>query len=144
MQISTRFSISTHMLLCVATLADSYKMTSEFMASSVGVNPVIIRKLSAQLKKHGLLNIPPGTGGATLARPAAEITLYDVYQAVGSVDEKCIFNMHERPNPACVIGRNIEPLLDTHMRAAQQALEDSLKHATIADLAAGIKNSAAS
>lgn len=139
MRISTRFSIAVHMLLCVATLEGQYKVTSDFLAASVGVNPVIIRRLSSRLKKHGLLNVPPGTGGASLGRPAEAITLYDVYRAVGSVDSKRLFSMHERPNPACAVGRSIQPLLNRHMNAAQIALENSLKNTNLAELAAGVE-----
>ena len=134
MQISTRFSIAVHILLCVTALAGKHKTTSEFLASSVGVNPVMIRKISSQLKKSGLLDVQPGTGGASLGRPAGSISLYDVYRAVESVGNNSLFNMHERPNPACAIGRNIEPLLNTHMENAQKALENSLKNTTIAAL----------
>lgn len=139
MQISTRFSIATHMLVFVAVLSESCKATSGFMASSIGVNPVIIRKISAQLKRHDLLHVPPGTGGATLPRPAEEISLYDIYKAVESVDKDSLFNIHEKPNQACIIGRNIERVLNTHMTAAQAALENTLKTASVADLVREIK-----
>lgn len=139
MQISTRFSIAVHMLLCAATLSREYKITSEFMSGSVGVNPVVIRRLSSQLKKHGLLEVPPGTGGASLGRPAEEISLYDVYRAMESVGNERLFNIHERPNPVCPVGRSIQSLLHERMREAQLALEDSLKKTTIADLAAQFK-----
>lgn len=140
MQISTRFSIAVHILLCAEILNGQYKLTSEFLAASVGANPVVIRRLSAQLKKAGLLRVPPGTGGAGLGRPAGEISLYDVYKAVEAVEENSLFNLHERPNPACVVGRNIETLLNGRLRAAQLALEDSLKETSIADLAAQVEN----
>lgn len=142
MQISTRFPIAVHILVCTAALSGEYKMTSEFLALSAGVNPVIIRRLSSQLKKHGLLNVPPGTGGASLARPAAEITLYDVYRAVQSVGGAGLFSMHGRPNPACAIGRNIEALLEGPMNEAQLALENSLKKTTIAELVVEVKKTA--
>lgn len=128
------------MLLCAATLGNTHKVTGGLMASSAGVNPVVIRRLAASLKKHGLLNILAGSGGASLARPAGEISLYDVYQAVETAEQNKLFNMHERPNPACPVGRGIDSLLGGHMRDAQKALEDSLKKITIADLSTHIKN----
>ena len=44
MQISSRFTIATHMLIIIALKGKESKVTSDFLASSVGVNPVIIRK----------------------------------------------------------------------------------------------------
>ena len=44
MQISSRFTMAIHMFACMDTFQDM-KMTSDFMAGSIGTNPVIIRKL---------------------------------------------------------------------------------------------------
>lgn len=52
MQISSRFTIATHMLIIIALKGKESKVTSDFLASSVGVNPVIIRKTLSQLKKQ--------------------------------------------------------------------------------------------
>lgn len=49
MQISSRFTIAIHVLICIDTFRNDRKMTSEFLASSVNVNPVIIRRLLQQL-----------------------------------------------------------------------------------------------
>ena len=43
MQISSRFTIAVHILTCIDYFADEYTITSDFLAGSVGVNPVIIR-----------------------------------------------------------------------------------------------------
>ena len=45
MQISSRFTIAIHVLVCIETFKNDYKVTSEFLASSVNVNPVVIRRL---------------------------------------------------------------------------------------------------
>ena len=51
MQISSRFTIATHMMIIIAMQDTDSKVTSDFLAASVGVNPVIIRKTLSQLKK---------------------------------------------------------------------------------------------
>ena len=48
MQISSRFTMAIHMFACIDAFSDQ-KMTSDFMAASIGTNPVIIRKLLQQL-----------------------------------------------------------------------------------------------
>ena len=44
MQIPSRFTIATHMMIIIALEGKESKVTSDFLAASVGVNPVIIRK----------------------------------------------------------------------------------------------------
>ena len=55
MQIPSRFTIATHMLIIIALEGKESKVTSDFLAASVGVNPVIIRKTLSQLKKAELI-----------------------------------------------------------------------------------------
>ena len=59
MQISSRFTIATHMMIIIAMQDTDSKVTSDFLAASVGVNPVIIRKTLSQLKKAGLISVAP-------------------------------------------------------------------------------------
>ncbi len=56
MQISSRFTMAIHMFACIDTFSDQ-KMTSDFMAASIGTNPVIIRKILQQLKAPVLLKL---------------------------------------------------------------------------------------
>ena len=62
-----------------------------------------------------------------------DITLYDVYKAVDSMDGD-MFHFHENPNPACPVGRNIHAVLDAHLADAQAAMENELKKVTLLDL----------
>ena len=133
MQFSSRTTIAVHILLCTVLFEKDYKITSDFLAGSVNVNPVIIRKTLSQLKKAGLLNVPAGTGGATLAKEPKDITLLDVFCAVENEDEE-LFHFHERPNPACPVGRNVHRVLDPRLEAAKKALEDSLRATTLQDM----------
>lgn len=55
MQISSRLTMAVHTLLCIAYFEKTEKVTSSFIASSVGTNPVIIRNLLTQLKAADLL-----------------------------------------------------------------------------------------
>ena len=48
MQISSRFTLAVHIFACVDTFKDDYKVTSDFIAGSTNVNPVIIRKILGQ------------------------------------------------------------------------------------------------
>ncbi len=134
MKITSRFTVAVHTLLAIHILGQQYKMTSELIASSVNVNPVIIRRTLQSLKAAGFVEVKAGSGGATLAKPLGEITLYDVYRAVDCVEGE-LFHFHENPNPDCPVGKNIHALLDKHLADAQLAMEQSLRSVTLADLA---------
>ncbi|HJA29050.1 MAG TPA: Rrf2 family transcriptional regulator [Candidatus Olsenella pullicola] len=139
MQISTRFTIAVHALLCVAHFSPERKVTSGFIAQSVGVNPVVIRRTLGQLKEAGLVRVEPGVGGATLARPAEKITLLDVFRAVGSVGGS-LFDFHPAPNDSCPVGKNVHAVLDAELGAAQAALEGRLGQTSLADLDARLED----
>ena len=104
MQISSRFTIAIHVFACIAMFQDKYKLTSDFLAGSVNVNPVIIRKILMQLKAAGLVHVVRGSGGASVAKSLDDITFYDVYNAVECVDKGGLFNFHGRPGDSRCIG----------------------------------------
>lgn len=139
MQISSRFTIAVHMLACMDVFKEDYKITSDFLASSINVNPVIIRKILSQLKEAGLIEVKRGPGGAAIARPLEEITLLDVYHAVDCLEENTLFHFHENPNPDCPVGRNIHNILDDRLIQVQKVMEQELKSMTLADIESDLK-----
>lgn len=133
MKFSTRLPIAVHILLCLDVLGDRHKFTSNVLAGSVGVNPVVVRNVLGQLKAAGLVAVEPGVGGASLMKEPGEITLRDVLEAVE--DDPGIFRMHEHPSPECPIGRNVHAVLGAELEAAEQVMMDRLASTTLADLA---------
>ncbi len=134
MQISSRFTIAVHVLICIETFKNDRKVTSEFLASSVNVNPVVIRRLLQQLKTAGIVNVARGTGGAEITKPLTDITLLDIYNAVECVEDGSLFHFHENPNHLCPVGRNIHNIMDSRLDKIQQAMEKEMKSVTIADI----------
>lgn len=133
MKFSTRLPIAVHILLCLDVLGDKNKFTSNVLAGSVGVNPVVVRNVLGKLKAAGLVAVEPGVGGASLTKDPAEITLLDILNAVE--DDVSVFHMHEHPSPECPIGRNVHAVLGTELDAAEQAMLDRLASITLTDLA---------
>ena len=133
MQISSRFTMAIHMFACIDTFTDR-KMTSDFMAASIGTNPVIVRKLLQQLKAAGLIEVSRGTGGVTVTKPLDEITFLDVYKAVECTPDEQLFHFHENPNQKCHVGKNIHHVLDDRLNQVQKAMEDKLATMTLADV----------
>ena len=140
MQISSRFTLAVHILTCIKTFGESTKVTSDFLASSTNVNPVIVRKILGQLKKANSVDVSRGTGGAVLAKPEGEITFLDIYKAVDCVGNGELFHFHENPNPLCPVGRNIHAVLDDRLIKVQQAMEKELASVTLKDVLTDTKN----
>lgn len=134
MQISSRFTIAVHVLICIETFKNDYKVTSDFLASSVNVNPVVIRRLLQQLKKAGIISVVWGSGGADIQKPLDKITLLDVYHAVECVENGQLFHFHENPNSLCPVGKNIHSVLDTRLERIQKAMEREMKSVTMQDV----------
>ena len=134
MRISSRFTIAVHIFACIDTFKDDFKITSDFLASSVNVNPVVIRKILSQLKANELITVQRGSGGASISRPLEEINFLDIYYAVECVENGELFHFHENPNHKCPVWRNIHNILDSKLKQVQNALENELKKITLADI----------
>lgn len=137
MPTSTRFAVAVHILAALA-LNDGNAVRSEQLASSASTNPTVIRRLLSKLAEAGITSSQLGYGGgATLAKPANQITLLDVFQVV---EEPNIFEMHRTPpDKNCFVGRNIQEVLSKTTTKAQQALEAELSKTTIAEVAQTIQ-----
>ena len=135
MQIGSRFTIGVHIITAIDYFKEEDRVSSEFLAGSIGVNPVIVRTIISQLREAGIVRTQRGYSGAELKKPLDEISLYDIYRAVGSVDaEEGLFHFHEHPNPDCPVGRNIHRVLDGRLLEVQRAMEEKLKATTLADI----------
>ena len=138
MQFSSRTTIATHMLLCIAMFQDTQKVTSTFMTGSIHVDPVVVRNISGLLSAAGIIEVKAGVGGASLARPAETITLLDVFKAVEK--EEALFHFHEHPEPLCPVGRNIHRLMDDRLGGIQAAMEQQMAQTTLAQLLDELRN----
>ena len=135
MQISSRFTIALHILTCIEEFKNDYKITSDFLSSSINVNPVVIRRILQKLKSAGIITVARGNvGSMEINKDLKDITFYDVYKAVDCVDDEGLFHFHENPNPLCPVGRNIHNVLDKRLDAIQQAMENEMKKSTLADV----------
>jgi Rrf2 family protein len=133
MKISSRFTVAVHVLSLISTQNHTL-CTSEWMATSVNTNPVVIRRAMGKLKNAGLIEVRRGTGGVALQKPLSEITLLDVYRAVDVVEEGELFQFHKNPNPNCPVGANIQAVLELILVRAQDAMEGILAEVTMEDL----------
>lgn len=138
MQISSRFTVALHIFTATDFFKDDQKITSTFLAESIGTNPVIIRKIITQLKNAGLIKVARGTGGIELTRDISEISFYDVYKATHPLESTDLFRFHDSPNPKCPVGCNIHALLDDKLKDIQNVMEERMKDYTLLDLRDGM------
>jgi Rrf2 family protein len=128
---NSRFAVAIHTLVLLAAKAGK-PTSSDYIAGSVGTNPVLIRRLMGELRAAGIVDSRAGaTGGFVLAKPVERIGLDEIYRAV---EDAPLFARHENANPACPIGRAVGPLLDRVLGQAEGAMLQSLKRTTLADL----------
>ena len=133
MKISSRFSVAVH-IISILQLYGIPMPTSEYIAGSVNTNPVVIRRILGMLKQAGIVDMKRGAGGAYLVKNVEDITMLDVYKAVGSVEDGQLFQIHENPNPECPVGANIQEVVNIAISSAQFAMEGVLEKITLADI----------
>ena len=109
-------------------------MTSEMIATMLDANPVVIRRTMAGLRDEGYVVSARGHGGGwTLARPLKDLTLLDIYRAVG---EPSIFALGPAYDmPGCLIEQAVNSTLQDVFDEAEQLLRKRLAAVTLADVA---------
>lgn len=126
-----RFPISLHILTLLAS-EDGVLKSSDYLAGSININPVLVRKEISNLRKHGIIESKEGkNGGATLARPAGKILLSEIYHAVQQ--SSLLGNSKNSPNPDCPIGRQINQHLDNLYGELEGLLLQKLADMTLED-----------
>lgn len=131
-QISSRFPMAVH-ILSMITLDPLYS-TGDRISRSINTNPVVIRRIMAQLKKAGYIESKSGVAGASLRRSPETLTLLDIYRAVESVEGNQLFNFYKNPDPNCSVGMNIESVILPQLFNAQMAMEHELASVTLAQI----------
>ena len=132
--VTSKFTIAVHVITAIDYFKDHEKVTSNFLAGSVGANPVIVRNVMGNLKEAGIIDISQGKSGISLAKKLDDITFYDIYKAVDSISDEGLFHFHENPNTDCPVGRNIHRSLDGKLMKVQQAMEAEMKQITLSDV----------
>lgn len=130
--VNSRFSVAIHILSLIATTSDKSLLTSDFIAGSVNTNPVVIRRMIGVLKKAGLLLSHSGVAGYELLVEPKNLTLLAIYQAIDGPEQ--LFVIHDEPNPACAVGREIQHTLEDVYTSIWQAMEAQLQAQTLQDV----------
>lgn len=132
---NTQFAIAVHILAVLGCHSDdqSQPVTSALLASSVNAGPSFVRRTLSVLSKAGLVRTSRGASGScTLAKPAEDITLLEIYRAV---DAPKVFALHSYPpQEECTVSCRFHKVMNRHLESAQESMESSLAQATLVDL----------
>lgn len=131
MKLDSRLSSVLHLLLHMAEKREP--ATSEVLSRHLGTNPVVVRRTMASLRRAGLVASGRGPGGGwTLARPLAEITLKDIYAALGAPTVFAFGNRNAEPT--CLIEQAVNAQISAVTREAEALLLARFAAITLADL----------
>jgi Rrf2 family protein len=131
---NSRLTTAVHALcwLELARRRGRLALTSGEIADSLASHPVLVRRVLAPLRDQGLLEVVgrgPGAGWR-LTRPAAKVTLGDVYAAL---DEQTRFALHaHEPKQTCPVGYGIRPVLGDLYAEIDATIQTILAQRTVA------------
>ena len=127
----TRLSGVLHVMMHLGQA--TVPLTSEILANSMGTNPAVFRRTMAGLRKAGYVTSEKGHGGGwTLAKPLREITLLDVYVALGRPGLFAIASRNDEPD--CKIEQAVNLALSETMAKDEALFADSFGSNTLENL----------
>jgi Rrf2 family protein len=131
MAANSRFGVAVHVLALLA-LSGEERRSSRYLAGSVATNPVVIRRLLAQLARAGIVESAHGAkGGFRLAKSAAKVSLHDVYKAV---EEGAFFAQREQKNEKCPVACRMQAILNGVFTRVESKVIPELKRTSLADI----------
>ena len=138
MRLPTRVRYAVRAVAELAERAKAGPVPVKDLARAQGISPKYAKQLMNQLQRNGIVQGHPGLGGGyTLPRSPEEITVLDVYRAMGETVElaPCVGRRAScKRLPACAAGSMWVEL--------SAALEKQLRSVTIDQLAARGRTSA--
>ncbi|ATB46179.1 Rrf2 family transcriptional regulator [Corallococcus macrosporus] len=136
MRRDSRLSVALHVLLHMEDMGPV--VTSEAMGRLMKANPVVVRRTMAGLREAGILTSVKGHGGGwSLARPLDEVTLGDVYEALGT---PALFSIGPRDeSPGCLVEQAVNTALEAALDEAAALLLRKLRNTTVAELGRGVR-----
>ena len=133
MRNDSRLSRMLHVLIHMDR--HEHSATSEMIAKMLNTNPVVVRRTMAGLRAQGYVRSEKGHGGGwTLVRPLSEITLLDVYNAIGEPHLFAIGPADDQPT--CLVEQAVNAALEDAMKEAQALLLRRLGSVTLDKIAA--------
>ena len=134
MQITNKFTIGVHIICAVEYFRKDREVTSSLLSLSTGANPVTVRTVISELREAGLLDISQGKTGIGLKKDIKDISMLDVFNAVGGLDKDGLFHFHDNPNIDCPVGKNIHKAMDDKLMKIQDSMNSQMENIKIGDV----------
>ena len=134
---NTQFSIAIHIMAGLGYGA-KVGVTSSDLAGSINACPSFVRRILSKLSKAGLVRTSRGKSGTCLlARPARDISLLDIYEAV---DAPKVFEVHTYPTQElCPVSRGFKHMMERVLDKSQLSFESTLTKTSLADIIEDLK-----
>ncbi|MCI9846308.1 Rrf2 family transcriptional regulator [Flavobacterium pectinovorum] len=129
--LSGKFAISVHILTLLTKFPNDY-LSSEFIAGSMNLNPVLVRKEIANLKAHHIVESKEGkNGGTKLSKAASNITLKEIFEM--TFENIGLGYAKNQPNPDCPVGKKINQNLEALYVEMNQKVCQQLENISLED-----------
>lgn len=133
MRTDNRLSRMLHVLIHMSKLEGA--ATSETIAKMLSTNPVVVRRTMAGLREAGYVTSSKGhNGGWELAVPLEDLTMADIYRALGSPKMFALGMAND--DPKCIIERSVNARIGDTLAAAEAMIVEQFGSMTLADLRA--------
>ena len=129
---SIQYVASVHILLTIISVPDT-RVTNEKLASDTNLSYEQIRKIIRKLKASNILSFKNGTGKISLARPANEITLWNIYNSIEAenIEEQQKFTNEISHS---ILGENEKKVLIENFLETINILKEKLSSKTLQDI----------
>ncbi|MXV52586.1 HTH domain-containing protein [Pedobacter sp. HMF7647] len=127
---NNRFSTSLH-ILTLLCLENDRPLSSDYIAGSININPVLVRKEIGALTKLGLIKSKQGkNGGYSLGKAPSDITLSDIFRGVSPSN---ILGRFNNTNPKCPVGNQFNHHINKISQRAEAAFLSDLQAQSLED-----------
>lgn len=108
--------------------------TSDTLAKMFDTNPVVVRRMMASLRKNNMVKSQKGHGGGwLLTKKIKDITLLEIYEALGDTNLMSISMAKETPK--CLVEQAVNEALEKSIKEAKTLLYKRFQQISLADIA---------
>ena len=128
---NTRFATALHLMTLMARYPNEW-LSSEWLAGSINIHPVVVRREVSILRSAGLIECKKGKdGGCQIRKQIAEISLADIFDALHAAE--FLGKKNQNPNPKCEVGRKINQELEKIYQETNTLVRNFLKEKGLED-----------
>jgi Rrf2 family protein len=132
---NTRFATVMHILTLLARTEEGW-LSSDYIAGSININPVTVRREMSVLLQAGLVVTCKGKeGGSRLAKSSEDISLKEVYLAVKN--SEVLGKKNKDTNARCPIGVQMNARLSELFNETDRLVVEFLASRSLADFLVG-------